>query len=178
MVVPHIEFETDHVTDALCRPATIGKTFWVWTLLEKLNDFCDLGIIEPSWASGREGRFKRPSFAEANSPNAHSTGFDAKMLSNGSGRPLGIIQEGLRRETTFFELLPGKPSRLPHLRHAWSLPTSLPTLHVIYKIVLVGRNHQRPPRLFGDVHPHAVGRRDVLRRQHLGGGSGGEHFAP
>lgn len=133
MVVPHIEFETDHVTDALCRPATIGKTFWVWTLLEKLNDFCDLGIIEPSWASGREGRFKRPSFAEANSPNAHSTGFDAKMLSNGSGRPLGIIQEGLRRETTFFELLPGKPSRLPHLRHAWSLPTSLPTLHVIYK---------------------------------------------
>ena len=134
MVVPHIEFETDHVTDALCRPATIGKTFWVWTLLEKLNDFCDLGIIEPSWASGREGRFKRPSFAEANSPNAHSTGFDAKMLSNGSGRPLGIIQEGLRRETTFFELLPGKPSRLPHLRHAWSLPTSLPTLHVIYKM--------------------------------------------
>lgn len=132
MVVPHIEFETDHVTDALCRPATIGKTFWVWTLLEKLNNFCDLGIIEPSWASGREGRFKRPSFAEANSPNAHSTGFDAKMLSNGSGRPLGIIQEGLRRETTFFELLPGKPSRLPHLRHAWSLPTSLPTLHVIY----------------------------------------------
>ena len=146
MVVPHIEFETDHVTDALCRPATIGKTFWVWTLLEKLNNFCDLGIIEPSWASGREGRFKRPSFAEANSPNAHSTGFDAKMLSNGSGRPLGIIQEGLRRETTFFELLPGKPSRLPHLRHAWSLPTSLPTLHVIYKCCSAPRvcGGQRP----------------------------------
>lgn len=118
MVVPHVELEADDLTDTLCGPAAVRKTFRIWSLLENTDDFCDLGIVEASRATGREGRFKRPSFFQSNSPNAHSTRFDAKMLSNGSGRPLRIIQEGLGCETTFFKLLPGQSSWLPYLSHA------------------------------------------------------------